>query len=296
MIKDNNKEYDLAELHSALLVLLKKFDSVCRKYDIKYSIAFGTLLGAVRHKGFIPWDDDVDILISRKNYEKLAAIPANEYGTDFFFQTVDTDPGYPYNTARLRLNNSAMIYEKWLNAGFNQGIYIDIIILDNIPDSFGAELFQKMKIIALTPFRFARNKNVFFAGGKNIPILLKKIMYALMKNFPLDKLYKREIKVEKAYSDVQTQRVAFIGEGNLILKRWYPTKPMPSEWFKDYCNIKFEDTELMCSSFHINMLEKWYGDYMKLPPKEKQVIYHQPLFCSAKVSYADYIKGLNEKK
>lgn len=296
MIENNSVEYDLAELHSALLVLLKKFDSICRKYQINYSIAFGTLLGAVRHKGFIPWDDDVDIIILREDYEKLAKVPENDYETGFFFQTVETDPGYPYNTARLRLNNSAMIYQKWLGAGFNQGIYIDIIVLDNIPDSFLCELLQKIKIIFLTPFRFARNKNVFFAGGKNIPILLKQIMYAIMKNCPLDDLYKQEIKVERAYSGVKTKRVAFIGEGNLILKRWYPTKPMPRKWFEDYCDIKFEDTELMCSTSYIKMLEKWYGDYMKLPPKEKQVIYHQPLFCSAKVSYEDYIKDMVGKE
>ena len=84
----------------------------------------------------------------------------------FFFQTVDTDLGYPYNTSRLRLNNSAMIYEKWVKAKFHQGIYIDIIVYDNIPNFKLTELWQKLQIIILTPCRFAMNKDIIFLWGK----------------------------------------------------------------------------------------------------------------------------------
>ncbi len=292
----SENQFNLEELHDALLKLLKRFDQICSKFNILYSIGFGTMLGAIRHKGFIPWDDDVDIIITRENYEKLIRVPIEEYGDDFFLQTVNTDPGYPYNTARLRLNNSSMIFDKWLNAGFNQGIYIDIITLDNVPDNRLAESWQKLQIIFFTPFRFLRNRNVFFSGGKNIPTVLKKAIYAVFSRFPLDKIYKHEVKVESKYSYRSTQRMAFLGEGNLFLKKWYPVRPIQSEYMKDYCHIPFEDTKLMCSAYYEDLLKQWYGDYSKLPPPEKRVVYHHPLYFSSTISYKDYLKHLEGTK
>ena len=292
----SNNEYDLTELHNALLLLLKKFDEICRKYHIQYSIGFGTMLGAIRHKGFIPWDDDVDILITRKEYEKLVKVPASEYGEDFFFQSVKTDPGYPYNTSRLRMNNTSMIYDKWIHAGFNQGIYIDIITLDNVPDSHFAEIIQKISIIFLTPFRFVKNKEVFFAGGTNIPTPLKKVMYQVLSIFPLDKIYQYEVKIETKYAKKQTKRIAFLGEGNLFLKKWYPVQPIPAFSMKKFCYVRFEDTELMCSHEYELLLKQWYGDYMQLPPKEKRQVYHHPRFFSTTVSYLTYLDEVEDHK
>lgn len=287
-------EIDIQDLHFALLKLLKKFDSVCRTYGVDYSIGFGTMLGAIRHKGFIPWDDDVDIIITRENYQKLLGIPLEVYGEDFFLQNVYTDRGYPYNTTRLRLNNSSMIYEKWVMASFHQGIYIDIIPLDNVPDNRIKKYKQSFDIIMLTPFRFARNKEVFFNGGKNIPNFIKRFAYSFMKMFPLDKLYEKEQRIEKKYNKQETKYMRFLSEGNLLLKRWYPTKPIESRYMMKFVEVEFEDTKLLCSAYYKELLEFWYGDYMQLPPKEKQVIYHKPLFVSSKVSYKQFQKEYNK--
>ena len=287
--------YELKELHSALLILLKKFDAVCQENGIKYSVGYGTMLGAIRHRGFIPWDDDVDVIISRKEYEKLIMLPKEVYGTDFFFQTVDTDLGYPYNTSRLRLNNSAMTYEKWVKAKFHQGIYIDIIVYDNIPNFKLTELWQKLQIIILTPCRFAMNKDIFFSGGKNIPIAFKKITYMLIKKLPLKKLYRLEVKIEKKYSNMKVDRIGFLGEGNLFLKKWYPAKPVRAKTMTEFYYVEFEDTKLMCSKYYDELLRQWYGDYMALPPREERTIYHSPLFFSATKSYTEYLREVNRE-
>lgn len=283
--------YNLNELHLVLLDLMKKFDSICKKYKIEYSIGFGTMLGAIRHQGFIPWDDDVDILITRKEYEKLTKVPAEEYDNKYFFQTIETDKNYPYNTARLRLNGTAMIYEKWINSGFHQGIYIDIIPLDNVPDIRIKEYWQKLQIIFLTPFRFARNKNVFFNCGKNIPYSIKKIIYIIISKFPLSQIYQKEVNVEKKYMNNQTKRIAFLGEGNLLLKKWYPTQTIPSKAMKEFLYVRFEDTYFMCSKQYKQLLKQWYGNYMKLPSEDKRQVYHQPLFFSTSTSYDEYFKN-----
>lgn len=285
------KNQDLTELHSALLELFKEFDRVCRNNNICYSIGFGTMLGAIRHGGFIPWDDDGDIIITRKEYEKLVTLPTREFGERFFLQTRYTDKDYPYNTTRLRMNNTAMIFDKWKESGFHQGIYIDIIPLDNIPDSKIKSFVQKVGIILLSPFRIMMNKNVFFKGGKNIPMFIKHILYGLLRRFPLESICEKEAKIAKKYSEKDCKKIGFLGEGNLFLKRWYPAKSIPSLYMSEYQDVKFEDTSLMCSKYFKELLTQWYGNYMELPPEEKRVIYHQPIFFSRTVSYSDYLKG-----
>lgn len=286
----NNDTYHLNELHSVLLELLTVFDYICRKNDIKYSIGFGTMLGAIRHKGFIPWDDDVDVLILRKDFNKLCRIIDNDLKQEYFFQTSQTDKKYPYNTARLRKNNTSMIYEKWIDAGFHQGIYIDIIPLDNVPDNFFRALIQKFLIVLLTPFRFFKNKKVFFSGGRNIPFFLKWLLYSIFHKFPLNRISELETRVETFYLNESCSKVAFLGEGNLFLKRWYPVQPIMKSYLENIIDVSFENTNLMCSKSYDQLLRQWYGDYMILPPENKRKIYHQPYFFSSNIDYAEYIR------
>lgn len=284
--------YKIEELHKALLELLKEFDRVCCKFHIQYSIGFGTMLGAIRHKGFIPWDDDVDIIITRKEFESFVKVAEEELGDKFFLQTINTDAGYTYNTVRLRMNNTSMIYDKWISAGFHQGIYIDIIVLDNIPDKRIAAFLQKLQIILLSPFRFMRNKYIFFTCGKNIPVVIKVIMYKTLKILPLDKINRKELDIATRYADVPCKNIAFLGEGNLILKRWYPVRPIPKYAMKEFVYVPFEDTKLMCSRHYRLLLEQWYGNYMELPPEDQRKIYHEPRYFSNNVDYKAYLRDM----
>ena len=84
----------LEKLHQVELKALLKFDQVCRKYNLQYTLDGGTLLGAIRHKGFIPWDDDTDVCMLREDFEKLRSIPKEEWGNDFFYQSHETDSNY----------------------------------------------------------------------------------------------------------------------------------------------------------------------------------------------------------
>ena len=101
---------DLKEFHKVLLDILLEFDRVCRDNDIQYSLAYGTMLGAIRHKGFIPWDDDVDVVMDRKNYNRFCEVCPKSLRDGYFFQSKDTEPLYPYNISRLRKNNTAIIF------------------------------------------------------------------------------------------------------------------------------------------------------------------------------------------
>lgn len=127
------------EVWAVELDLLAQLDRVCRKHGIRYFCDGGTVLGAVRHGGFIPWDDDIDVIMSRAEYEKLNAVASSEFQHPYFWQTNATDPGFPRGHTQLRNSQTTAIMKVESHEGkplfrFNQGIFIDIFPFDNIPD------------------------------------------------------------------------------------------------------------------------------------------------------------------
>lgn len=126
------------KIWAAELDLLHELDRVCRKYDIHYCADGGTLLGAVRHHGFIPWDDDLDIAMLREEYEKLNRVASSEFRTPYFWQTDETDPGSARGHAQLRNADTTCIlkseHEKLSHCTFNQGIFIDIFPFDTVTE------------------------------------------------------------------------------------------------------------------------------------------------------------------
>ena len=126
----------MKEVWAIELDLLAEFQRVCKQYDLKYYADAGTLLGAVRHKGFIPWDDDIDIIMTRDEYNKLCRIAMKEFKHPFFFQTNKTDPGSSKGHAQLRNSiTTAILGGKEYVTSHNQGVFIDIFPVDVLPDN-----------------------------------------------------------------------------------------------------------------------------------------------------------------
>lgn len=115
------------------LDLLEELLRVCRKYNLKCWADSGTLIGAVRHNGYIPWDDDIDMIMFREDYDKLVAVADKEFRHPYFFQTIYSDVHYNHRHAQLRNSETAAISEKDIRKKYNQGIFIDIFILDSFP-------------------------------------------------------------------------------------------------------------------------------------------------------------------
>lgn len=135
---DYTISHKMKEIWAVELDLLTEFDRVCRKYDIRYCADGGTLLGAVRHKGFIPWDNDIDLAMLRSDFETLNAVASKEFRAPYFWQTEETDPGSARGHAQLRNSDTTAIlrseYVFQRHNDFNQGIFIDIFPFDNLPD------------------------------------------------------------------------------------------------------------------------------------------------------------------
>ena len=134
---------DMKKVWAVELDLLSEFQRICKKHGLVYYADGGTMLGAVRHNGFIPWDDDIDLMMMRDQYEELIAIAPHEFKYPYFFQTEYTDPSSLRGHAQLRNSQTTGILRSETKGihSFNQGIFIDIFPLDAVPDN--EELFEE---------------------------------------------------------------------------------------------------------------------------------------------------------
>lgn len=195
------------ELWAVELDLLVQVQKICEKHDIKYFAYAGTLLGAVRHKGYIPWDDDIDIMMTRENYIKFCKFAEKELKYPYFLQTEKTDPSSILGLAKIRNSKTTGILKahKNRNFKFNQGIFIDIFPLDNIPDR--EEDFYKLKknlMKLYSKFHIFRNR---FHCDLNENSVIKKLLSKIpVKNFYYFK-YEKEC---QKYNKIQTIKFAEI--------------------------------------------------------------------------------------
>ena len=166
-----NGEGDIQrQLQLKIVDILVEIDRICKKHDIKYYLAYGTAIGAVRHNGFIPWDDDADIHMFKEDYEKFAEVCKSELGDKFFLQNEQTDKGYKMYLPKVRMNNTAFVESFTKDWDIHHGIYVDIFILDECPKS---DLLKKLNVQI-------RRTTEFSKKGRSAYKLYKKIIQNMM--------------------------------------------------------------------------------------------------------------------
>ncbi len=144
-----NVSEQLKRIQFVQLDLLNELLRVCRKHDIKLSIFAGTMLGAIRHKGFIPWDDDIDVCMNIENFKRLCDIASTEFKDPYYFQTALTDRRFFCAFARLRNSETTGLLTFNYSTEYNNGIFIDIFVMDGIPENLCAEKFQRIGLIVV---------------------------------------------------------------------------------------------------------------------------------------------------
>lgn len=270
---------ELYKLHSLHLVLANEVRRICEKHNIKYFMIAGTLLGAIRHQGFIPWDDDMDIGMLRIDYEKFINACEKELDRNkFYLQNDKMDRNYTYNFAKLRLNGTEIIEEFSLDVETHQGIYIDIFPFDNVPDN------RVKRFIQYKEFWFLKNLLWIKCGygDKYIKKQLSfKIAKCLVKLFSIEFLKLKKYNVITRYENEKTTFVV-AGEGAYGLKK----ETIQRNWIEILTEYNFETEKYFGISDYNGYLSYFYGDYMTLPPKDKRN-HHQRI----RINYGDYFKG-----
>lgn len=253
----------LKELQNIQFECLVELDRICRENNINYSLDGGTLLGAVRHKGFIPWDDDIDLIMLREDYEKFFEICKTELDTErFFLQEHRTDKFYNVGYPRIRRNNTVYQRAGHEHMKYHSGVFIDLFVLDNVPDN---KLLRELHYFIC----FCNRKILWSKTGKKLaPTFLKRVWFSLVSLIPMDFAFK---------SNDLVALLCNKNESKLIRHNThpYPNKKVckygiPKKLLTEFTTIEFEGKRFMAVKDYEKYLTMLYNDYMKLPPEEKQ--------------------------
>lgn len=253
------------------LKMLVKFDELCKKHNIPYTLAGGTMIGAVRHKGFIPWDDDVDVYVLRDDFNKMRdAFPKELQGTKIFYQDHKTDKNYYYQFDKLRMNDTVFKETFLENHKINHGVFIDIFPIDYIPNNVILRFSQYVEYRLMRLILMCKYINLDARKGKKRYVAF--IVRMLFFRVNLDKLYHRSERIAQRYLKNKSE-CKFVRNLNSLgsdgIKETYPLK-----YFKKFKKIEFESNLLSISVYYDRMLKMIYGDYMEIPPKSERKTRH----------------------
>lgn len=253
-------EEQLKKLRSIQIEMLLEVKRICEKYEIKYSLIGGSLLGAVRHQGYIPWDDDADIGILRRDYEKFRKVCNKELDSDrFYFQDDRNTEGYRWGYGKLRRKNTLFLRENQEHLDFGQEIFIDIFPLDYAPDNMVLRIIHMFHCFCIRKMLWSP------VGARTEKNGLKKGAYYFMSKIPKRWIYRHYYRYIRARKKSQTVRI------NLFPTR----KPygFPIEYFEQLKDFQFEGQTFPGTVSYKEYLRVKYGDFMKMPPKELQKIH-----------------------
>ena len=253
----------ISEIQDHLYIMLKEFDFFCKENDIKYSLSGGSLLGAIRHKGFIPWDDDIDICLSRPDYEKLITIFPKVFHSNYLLRSIERNNSkYPF--ARLE-KLDIKIEDEYSNA--NQFLFMDIMPVDGLPDNKNEviNIYKKRKIyskmLELCDAKVGHGKTISRIIFKSILICFARCVgYKFWAN-QLDDLAKQYDYNTSDYVGAITGGV--YGESERMIK----------DSFEKRVTVQFRDLKLDVFSCFDTYLSNLYGhNYMEIPPEGKRKI------------------------
>lgn len=252
---------ELKQLQKIELEMLVELDRICRKYRIEYSLDGGTLLGAVRHKGFIPWDDDADVIMLRREYMKFRKACKKELDrTRFFLQDYQSDPEYRWGYAKLRRNNTKFV--RLGQEGLKlQGVFMDILVADNVPDGYASRRLHHFLC-------FLIRKALYSEVGKYLEknIFLRNI-YRILSRIPRNWIFRVRNRLAVRTNRRRTELIS-----HYTLE--YPKQcryGLPRECFDEMMEMEFEGKTFYGFRNYHRYLSMYYGDYMTLPPEEKQI-------------------------
>lgn len=280
----------MKELWAVELEITKHILDVCRRHGLKIWADWGSLLGTVREKGFIPWDEDVDLMMMREDYEKLLKLADTEFKHPFFLQTVHTDRQYFRGHAQVRYDGTAAILPYDIDQPFHQGIFVDIFVYDNVPDRKGRKwkrsLFKArwaQKCLQTAYYRrFCLKKP--FTSVKN---LFAKVACFLLGPINVYRIYEKQI---TRWNKTDCKCVACPSFDLKQIER----ETREKSWYDKTVFMPFEDIEMPVPEGYHNVLVSLYGNDYMTPRKDSSE--HGEVIISTDRPYQEVLEDLKKEK
>ncbi len=282
----------MKEAWAVELDLLNEFMRVCEKYNIKWFADAGTILGAARHKGMIPWDDDIDVMMFREEYDKLLAVAEKEFTYPYFLQTDQNSKAACRGHVQLRNSQTTGIItsEIGLKLQFNQGIFLDIFPIDSIPNDDVA-LQELIAEVSLYKHKISRIRSLTYRYKFKWRRNIVKLAYHFFLSLYYKSINKDEIiasfdkcreRSAQAYNGQQTKRVA-----KLCLSPIKERRIWQREWFDETKHLPFEMFYLPVPGNYEALLDTFYGDWRKFVVGTAT---HGGIFFDTDKPYTEYVK------
>ena len=264
-----NKPLELEKIKKIELNLLLQLHQICKEQGFRYSLAGGTLLGAVRHGGFIPWDDDIDVIMPRPDYDRFMQYCLNNK-TPFKLHYYKESKNYILIDAKISDPSTVLVDQVLTSKSLNIGVFIDIFAIDGLgkdEDSAKKQFFRtslKREVLnAMTWKKFFRSKTK--------PLYYEPIRFAVYLMSRFSNANKLLNAIEKINREVDFDTSQYAG----CVSGVYRTKEiMKTSVFKSFISMKFEDFEFQCIRDYDVYLKQLYGNYMELPPVDKRQTHH----------------------
>ena len=275
-------ELEKNKLKQLQIDMLKEFIRICENENLQWFVVGGTALGTVRHKGFIPWDDDIDVAMPREDYDKFMAVAQSYLPNHLFLQNINTDKEYIMNFAKIRDSRTTFVESSIASLKINHGVYIDVFCLDGFPNSKFSQktfLFKDYILKLRIGNLFRKNLKVNRSFPKKIVDFILSIFYPDYKKTS----YIRE-KLLKKYSYKEYDFIAnYCGA-------WGKKEIMPKSIFGEGVKGTFEGLDVVLPEKTDEYLTHVYGNYMELPPIEKRVAHHYCDIVDLEKSYLEYMR------
>lgn len=256
--------------------ILDVIHQVCTEHGLRYSLAYGTLIGAVRHRGFIPWDDDIDLMMPREDYEKLLAVWDQTAPKGYILQNTKTDPDFTQNFTKIRKDHTTFLQdEAERTKHYHKGIFIDIFPGDRVPSD---KIGRKMQYIACAVNLLYSRGHTSGSGGT-----IGKVERALLKAPKGKYAVRRERAEKKIRSWNGDESLQYVFSSTIGSSRKY----YPANLFENMKTIEFNGKQYMCVADTDATLCVEYGDYMQLPPEEERVWKHHPFLIDFEHNYEE---------
>ena len=284
---------EMKKIWAVELDLLNEFSTVCEDYQLKWFVHAGTMLGAIRHKGFIPWDDDIDVVMPRSDYEKLCGIASDVFTDPYFFQTENTDRFFCRNFARLRNSMTTAIqhWESKRRYPYNQGIFIDVFPMDNIPDDLEERNHYFEEVVYYHSMSWQmRNYVYFFHEEKSVGAV------KYLKRYGKHLLYKYVQRKKRNYVNFVDQCDKVLQKYNGQLTGWIGESVIPplgrwvwkKEWVENVMCVPFEMLMVPVPVGYEECLKAGFGKNWRIPKQAPNM--HGNVFFDVDKPYTEYIR------